>query len=475
MQNIIVFFGAPGCGKTTRLMKVLEDELTRHDPDKIAFVSFTRKGTYEGAERAKAKFGYTDADIPYFRTLHSIAFRRGEFSKYDMISKKDYKAFSDAMGMKFSGYYTEDFYSNDDKYLFMHFLRRNNPRMAESYMYDMNERKLREVEENFIRYKQFARVRDFTDIVEHFIAVDDPLPVEVAIIDEAQDLTTLQWQMCEVAFRNCERVYIAGDDDQAIYEWSGADVDHFLGLNAQACERQVLDQSYRLQRKVLDLSMRVSKMIARRVPKDFAPIGDEGGVYFHNTLHDVPIDAAQTYYFLSRNNWYLSWYRTHLKNQARVFIDKDEVSYDPRHVEAINAHESARKRGKMTDMEDVRLKLHWKAEPTLKVPWFEALNFDNDTIAYYKDLIRCKTDLKNHHIMVNTIHGVKGGEADNVVLLLDFTRAVRMNMERNPDSELRCLYVACTRAKKNLHIVHTSSKSGYDDYVRFNDDRKATL
>ena len=119
----------------------------------------------------------------------------------------------------------------------------------------------------------------------------------------------------------------------------------------------------------------------------------------------------------------------------------------------------------------LKLKLFLKDKVNLSSPWYEQLNFDNDTVAYYKDLIKYKADLKDRSIMINTIHGVKGGEADNVVLMLDFTRAVQVNMEHNPDSELRCLYVACTRAKKNLHIIHSTSKRGYDDYINFDGGR----
>ena len=75
MNNAHIIFGAPGCGKTTYLMKILEKELKEHAPDKIAFVSFTKKGTYEGRSRALEKFDYKEGDLPYFRTLHSIAFR----------------------------------------------------------------------------------------------------------------------------------------------------------------------------------------------------------------------------------------------------------------------------------------------------------------------------------------------------------------------------------------------------------------
>lgn len=466
MNNINMIFGAPGCGKTTRLMSILEKELIRNDPNKIAFVSFTRKGTYEGAERAKDKFDYTDADIPYFRTLHSIAFRLGQFSKYDMISKKDYKTFSDAMGMRFTGYYTEEFFNNDDKYLFMYFLKRNNPTMAVKYMYNMDVKVLHDVEHNFVRFKEFARVFDFTDIIERFIAINEPLPIKVAIIDEAQDLTTLQWKMCEVAFRKCERVYIAGDDDQAIYEWSGADVQYFL--NIKATSREVLKQSYRLQKRILQVAGRISNMIKNRVEKDFKPIGDSGDIFTYNRVQELKLNGEESYYFLARNNWFLSTYRDFLRQQAQVFIDKNNLSYDPKHIGAINIFEHARRLGKLIDTDEVKIKLYLKDKVDLLKPWYDLFNFDNDMMAYYKDLIRCKTNLKDRRITVNTIHGVKGGEADNVVLMLDFTKAVRTNMEQNPDSELRCLYVACTRTKKHLHIIHSTSKNGYDDYINFN-------
>jgi len=464
MDNIHMLFGAPGCGKTTRLMGILTEELKQNDPNKIAFVSFTRKGTYEGVERAKQLYSLKDEDLPYFRTLHSIAFRSGDFTKYDMISKQDYKEFSDAMGMKFTGYYNEEFYSNDDKYLFMHFMKRNNPIMANRYAYGLDTGVLRDVEYNYAKYKDFAKVSDFTDIVERFVEAGESLPVDIAIIDEAQDLTTLQWRMCEVAFKNCKRVYIAGDDDQAIYEWSGADVQYFLNIKAQ--KREILDKSYRLQRNILDVAKRVSGMISTRVDKNFEPVNDAGDVLVYNSIDDIKLNTNESWYFITRNNWFLSQYRTYLRKQSRVFMDKDKLSFDPKQIEAINTFENARRRGRLTDTDEVKLKLHTKGKPDITKPWFEVLDFDNDTMAYYRDLVRSRTNLQDRSIMVNTIHGVKGGEADNVVLTLDFTKAVRNNMENNPDSELRCLYVAITRAKKHLHIIHSSSRNGYDNFVR---------
>lgn len=467
MPNIRIIYGAPGCGKTTRLMGILEEELKQCTPERIAFVSFTRKGTYEGVNRVKEKFGYAEEQLPWFRTLHSIAFRRGDFYRADMIGKKDYKAFSDAMGMKFTGYYTEDLFSNDDKYLFAHFMRRNNPTAAALLMQDLDARVFRDVETNYERYKVEKQVVDFTDIIEAFLIRDEALPVDVAIIDEAQDLTTLQWSMCSRAFRNCKRIYVAGDDDQAIYEWSGADVQHFLQLRG---EREVLAKSWRLQQKILEFSRGISARIQNRVDKDFAPVGDAGSVRFYNDLSEVTVEPERTWYFVTRNNWFLNAYRDFLRKRAIVFMDKDKPAVDPAHIRAINLHEKQRKGVRLTERETLQLQKCLKPSGVnLTLPWFDNLNLDNDTIAYYKDLVRTKADTMSRNITVNTIHGVKGGEADNVVVTMDFTRAVAANYERNPDSELRVLYVACTRAKQNLHIVHSSSRNGYDEYLRMED------
>ena len=68
---------------------------------------------------------------------------------------------------------------------------------------------------------------DFTDMVQRYITDGLVIPFKVLMVDEAQDLTPLQWDMVVKIAEAVDRVYIAGDDDQAIYEWNGADVNLF--------------------------------------------------------------------------------------------------------------------------------------------------------------------------------------------------------------------------------------------------------
>lgn len=468
MNDINMIFGAPGCGKTTYLINLLQDLLKEHEPDKIAFVSFTKKGSYEGRDRAIEKFNFKEEDFPYFRTIHSIAFRQLGMSRYDMISRKHYKDFSKAMGMNFLGYYTQDLINNDDKYLFYTSLKKNNPAKAEQALMNLNTRTVELVSKSYERYKLAARVKDFDDLLLDFIEQGKPLNVDIAIIDEAQDLTTLQWEFCRVAFKNCSHVYIAGDDDQAIYEWSGADLKQFLALTHNS-RIKILDKSYRLRSNVLEFSKGISSQIRNRVEKVFDPVAEGGNIYFYNSLEEVTINSEESYYFLSRNNYFLGSIKRYLMSKGLLFYFKEGLSVNLNTYNAIRLHESYRKNyPDVAHRKEIVRELLRKDITNLDVPWFEAFNIEAEEENYFRDLFKNKTDFNRCNLTVSTIHGVKGGEADNVIVLLDMTKSVHEAYEGSQESiesELRCLYVALTRAKKNLHIVYSEGKFGYDNII----------
>ena len=65
-------------------------------------------------------------------------------------------------------------------------------------------------------------------------------------------------------------------------------------------------------------------------------------------------------------------------------------------------------------------------------------------------------------ITLSTIHGAKGGESQNVVLLTDLSENTMKAYEKNPDDENRLFYVGATRTKEHLHII--SPKQEYKGY-----------
>jgi superfamily I DNA/RNA helicase len=92
---------------------------------------------------------------------------------------------------------------------------------------------------------------------------------------------------------------------------------------------------------------------------------------------------------------------------------------------------------------------------TPDMAWNEALDKLPDVdVAYINALVRRGEDLTTEpRIRLSTIHGAKGGEADNVVLFTDITAAAEASMASDPDSMHRVFYVAVTRTRQNLYTL----------------------
>ena len=159
---------------------------------------------------------------------------------------------------------------------------------------------------------------DFTDMVEKYVEEINPPSYKVFIVDEAQDLSTLQWQMVDI-LRQVPRIQVfTGDDDQAIMTFQGADVDAFLAATSR---KEVLQHSYRLPRKIWSEAQNISSRIMGRAPKAWKPRDAEGTVHWHQDIQDVPLNEG-SWSILTRTNRMGSVYANHLIREGWVFFTK---------------------------------------------------------------------------------------------------------------------------------------------------------
>ena len=72
--------------------------------------------------------------------------------------------------------------------------------------------------------------------------------------------------------------YVAGDDDQAIFRWAGADIEHFIAMAKDENLITVipLTQSYRVPKSVHTLATKMAQSISNRIDKQYDPRDDEG-------------------------------------------------------------------------------------------------------------------------------------------------------------------------------------------------------
>jgi DNA helicase-2/ATP-dependent DNA helicase PcrA len=326
---------------------------------------------------------------------------------------------------------------------------------------------------------------DFTDMIEKFAdsgAYNALIAVELIIVDEAQDLSPIHWRALKPLFGLAKEVFIGGDDDQSIFKWAGADIKRFLSLPG---ERRVLPISHRLPRSIFRLAEQVSARVKQRIPKQWSPRDAEGKIRVAEGIDRLPL-LLDDWILLARHNYQLSQYIEVLRRRGFVYEIYGKSSVDTPNAARIVAWESLRRgnpaRGEV--VKDIIQNLHtrlygkrlaaWaqKLDDRATVnpddfralinempTWFESLIMNLEESNYYRECIRRSGKLdhkKVPSIKVSTIHGVKGGEAKNVVLSLDLSRAAFDEWE-NPetsDNELRVLYVGVTRASEALYLLH---------------------
>ena len=451
MPETKIILGGPGCGKTTRLLSIVAHHLNQGvPPQKIAFVSYTRKATQEAINRAMDRFGLGKNDFPFFKTIHALAYSELGLRNSDMMSRQDYKRFADLMGVDFSGYNEPGQLlgskRGDTLLSLINLSKARREPLKETWERsdtDVSWHELSQFDSSLKLFKQDINKVDFNDLIDHF---NWSIPVEIGIVDEAQDLSLAQWSLINTALADTEKVYIAGDDDQAIHAWAGASVDTFLSLEGKI---EVLPVSHRLPKSIFKLANKLTGFIQKRYAKHWEPCDREGTVTWVTSLDEL--DFNGTWMILSRNSYYLNAIKAELERLGLPYALNNSNSINYEHVECIKIHEKML-RGEVLSSEE-RL-IHNSYSNGLNEPWYIALDrIPLATREYYRAIIRRGIPLDNKPtIYVGTIHSVKGGEADNVLLLTDMTYRTNTNLENNPDDEHRCFYVGATRAKYNLYI-----------------------
>ncbi len=492
MTTQTIILGPPGTGKTTKCLSIVEQEFTNGiRPEQILYTTFTKKGANEAVLRACEKFKYRRQQLPYFRTIHSLAFQELHVSREDIMQFRDYKRIGELLGLAFGytdlseGMVAPSANIGDQMLYTLGLARARIIDVEEQYNemeFDFSWFEFKRFLDTLDAYKVKNGLLDFNDLLDQYIDDGVPLGIKVAVIDEAQDLSKKQWAVIDVATANAERKYIAGDDDQAIFKWSGADVDKFLSLKG---EQLVLGQSHRLPAEIWHYANQISSRIEHRYEKEWVPRDDGGTIAFHNTVDDIEIHEGSTM-MLARNKYLLKKYEEYLHREGYPYMTQHGSSVDLQLVSAIRSWEALRAghavdvslirsayqylkvgvgvaRGKKSlhgasgELTMAQLVSNWGLLTTLI--WHDAL-IELPDVEYYLAILRRGVKLdKDPNILVSTIHTIKGGEADNVVIISDVSWKCYNAMG---DDEHRTFYVAVTRAKNTLQIVLPQGQSHYD-------------
>lgn len=508
-KDITVISAVPGSGKTTFMINEAYRLLTEEDYqwEDIAFITFTKNAAETAKDRMTAKFlegrghignsGKNSKKLSGFSTLHAMAFHALGLHREDMIGGEEHKAFNMLYGYR---YYRNDKESithggcpvhhdtrtvkqdNGTLLEYLAGLYRNNkntyvdvmnsPNMKRSalgnevvmtyiarwelfkkgkmldsnnHVYDIKA-VVGLMDGEFNGYEFRGRMYDFTDILEEY--VDKGLTEDgrrAVFIDEAQDITTLQWKVLFHAFKNAERVYIVADPKQNMFKWAGSDVDMFL--NMKATRTHNLYKNYRCRSNIIDfINYRIIRYItqADKLDMPMEPVHEGGEVHTVHSLNefldkegkDSIVDPHKKIMMLATTSsiatryrdWCQYWAIPYVWMGIPVFSNKDKQDY----------------------MKCGGIPTHWDVEKQRAAASYHSAG----------------TLMAEPTVYINTMHTVKGDEADIVIINPEMSKVGYEEYTYDAYQTDLVFYVGCTRAKHKLYIYKDAARMGGRMYTR---------
>lgn len=441
------------------------------DPKRIMFLSFTKAAAQEALHRMGLKRSDTVC------TIHSLCYRLCEMTSSSVVDHIKLKEFGQRAGIDFTGNAmdTGETMGLGDQYMAV--LSRARARMVspEAEWQDSTRPGDRQDFKAFCKsyetWKSNNGYADFTDMLENYNANPVAHGATHILIDEAQDLSDLQWEVIRgvIGQSGVRQVHVAGDDDQAIYEWSGANPRGMARFEEQySAKREVLSQSWRVPSSVHTLANRIISKVRDRVPKTYLPREEVGVIERTQFFNERMLNAGEDTLILCRNFVSKTRVEQDLIRAAIPFTSEGGRGspFQNRIASAIRAFKKMQ-RGEPLSKDEINLIIAVGDSTTKKAMsgkdfkivsargFMRSLMIPPSLIDFYRSV---DLDAKPS-VRVSTIHSAKGREADRVILDTELTQKTVADMESNPDAEARVFYVAVTRARKRLDIIE--SQNGY--------------
>lgn len=492
-MEITKIYGPPGTGKTTTLIsmlgKILETGISIKD---VAYLTHTRAGADEVKKRIGEQFSdQLKKDLLWFRTIHSACCKVQGITAKETIGPYHRELFEERYGYQLDGRSSLDASHAELSWDVALEVRS----FASATMRDIEDVRRERAKdyrfqpdrfyrflEHWDEFKQDVGMLDFVDQLNRYSGV--PIPVKVMIVDEAQDLSALQWKIIWQMAANCDQILIAGDDDQSIFDFIGADEYGFLDLKAD--KEIVLTHSYRVPQIVGEFAQKIITRNSKRKEKDVEWSDHEGTIKMSPNLDSLEWRGDISTFVLARHNKmvrdvskYLSErgvphsvngksvQRSPIANIARTYLELlagEDVapSSVARLAEQVGLGDLSTAMRKLTKLRRPGVGLA-ECSGIVSKPkdWTSYLAHgrwrDLEDLRALQSMMNTAGTMeiigKEPPVSVMTYHYSKGREADRVVALTDCYNAPWEALHTNPASEIRLCYVGATRTKKELIIV----------------------
>ena len=492
-KNII--FGRPGTGKTASIVNVIAEYLKEGNRTDVLYLTYSRSMAKLARERL-------NLDKNTVGTIHSIISRRLGWKKSNnpdesnFLSDDEVSEFAEHYGIKkVKAVRPWDEEQGEEEEEWSEFMlaydaaKNRLPAVNVSSLLHDSRYDPDFIAEKYEELKAEKRKHDYTDILTRALTLEF-WPLDILVVDEAQDLTPLMWAIVEKIAAVSRHVIYAGDDLQSIFKFRGADPSLFLAQK-EGAKVFHLRTSHRMPIEVKAVSDGVAERISIKEDVEFLPNGMHGKFTNSSDINAI-LTMKGPRFILCRTNYVAMQVAQKLKERDIIFIpiNQRHQRLSPWSTRLINLSNAINDWPDIPEdllyelLTEVPASMLVRGAKTLAVKrdykqlsemMYEPLMMRKSATRLFKveptaeELVKSlsipeeKKELLLSHmgkrigtddvVKLDTYHSSKGLEAMSVGVVLDITKKVMESLEEDPDSELRNLYVALTRSKENLVVM----------------------
>jgi superfamily I DNA/RNA helicase len=502
-QAVVSIVGPAGTGKTT----LLADLVVELEDVEVLVTSFSRSAAKAFREKCSTEVSPT--------TIYSLAHRVLSTIRTDPIQYLGKDHLAELKSMQIDLEPVEDFDNvpsgGSDLQLAFDLIRQAeiSPAEAASKIGGLKESPA-DLGRLFETYQDYL---SRNDLLDHASLLQSVIPAceywesqPLVLVDEAQDLTPLEWKALDAITQKSDVMILCGDPAQSIHGWRGTSVEDFTKRDKKADARRQLVTVFRHGPEVAGYSEQVLQRvqgIPRRIPVE--PVSKAGAVIPVDSLSGIASqirEGSGSWLILGRNRRYLRKAAQVLDSNGiiygssgglRLCLPEEEESpawqnWDgPRLAEGIRALVQIPFGGddleKLQTLLELLPKQVWRGQK--KPEFFDFEQLTNQAVEKIEsgkgfDLLRMHpsrvekiqswfnrdqdlllTELDNPRVKLSTIHASKGLQADHVAVLEDWSRKSRKALDDPEGDEHRLAYVAVTRARERVFICGPFQGRGY--------------
>ena len=262
--RLLVLAGA-GTGKTTVIVHRIAHLIEKKGvlPQEILGLTFTNKAASEMKQRIQALIGIEKGKLITLSTFHSFCMqllrrdigRLGYTKNFSLYDERDMERTITQLVREMLGHERDLPSLAPTKAALSHAFNHGSAEGG-SQWHDQFSKDLYERLQSTLRAYNAV---NFDNLINLSVALFEHHPdvlhlmqkkYRYLMIDEYQDTNPAQFRLAELLASQHRNLCVVGDDDQSIYGWRGAKVDHILHFKADKIIR--LEQNYRSTQTILD-------------------------------------------------------------------------------------------------------------------------------------------------------------------------------------------------------------------------------